>query len=411
MSEQERELSQAEQKLFAQFFARLEAAGIPAVLLRNYGDFPRRIGHDLDLFVRRRDLPRAAGIIRELIAAAGGEVLIVHERDYFLDVRFVVDTSITEAIHLDLYHGAFTWHGLPYLLEEELLAGVRNHGGFQVPHPAHEALNIFYTSVLWGGFFKARYQARIAELLVLTENRAEFDRCTRRAFGSEGAPPFDPAARAAPDKKLVQRYATQLRRAFWRRSLRRQPAATVARLVRYWFAELGTMLFPKGLVVAVIGPDAAQNTALLDGLRERIGELFGQSHLRTLEEPRPSGSWTGLLRRWVACWKNWLRQMRKPKAQVHLILSDSSTGDWWCDPARFGFGRLPGWLLQLAARSVPQPDFTFVLTPAGDDSRYVRWAARGPRHREINAGLSQTAMLDCLESILVSYLRDRERPR
>ena len=103
--------------------------------------------------------------------------------------------------------------------------------------------------------------------------------------------------------------------------------------------------------------------------------------------------------------------MRKLKAQVHLTLSNGSTGDWWCQPVRFGFGKLPGWLLKLAARCVPQPDFTFVLVADSADSRYAIWANGGRRRVAVKSEPSPKAMLDCLESILVSYLRNRERAR
>ena len=395
MSDSDRLLSDAERDLFAKFFAGLEATGIVAVLLRNYEDFPRTIGHDLDVFIRRRDLPQADRLIRKLIAAAGGTVLIVHERDYFLDIRFVVDTSAAEAIHLDLYHGAFTWHGLPYLSEEELLASRGKYAGWLVPHPAHEALNIFFASVLWGGFFKARYQARIAELLAPPENRAEFNRCVQRAFGESGAPPFDLGLPGEPDKKLVRDYAVRLRRALRRQSFRHQPLAAAVRLGRYWRVEFGTFLHPKGLTIAVMGPEPSQNAVVLEGLQERIGELFGQTHRRIFGETTANGSLMKLFRQWLACWTSWPLRMRKPKAQVQLILSNGAAGDWWCQPARHGFGKLPGWLLKLAARCVPQPDFTFVLTTDSADRRYADWVKGGRRRRAVEAGSSQKAMLDC----------------
>src|SRR5487761_2477320 len=108
MTQRGRPLSPAECEFFEAFFRQLSAAGVAAILLRNYADFPEAIGHDLDVFFR--------------------------------------------------------------------LAGARPFKQFQAPRPAHEALNLFLTSLLWGSFFKARYGETIRVLLEPPGEREEFDR-------------------------------------------------------------------------------------------------------------------------------------------------------------------------------------------------------------------------------------------
>lgn len=421
MSDSDRLLSDAERDLFAKFFAGLEAAGIVAVLLRNYEDFPASIGHDLDLFVRRREALAASQIFRALLAAAGGTVLIVHERDYFIDIRFVLNTSAANAIHLDIYHGSFTWHSLHYLTEEKLLAGSLPCQGLLIPRPAHEAFNIFFASILWGGFYKARYQPRIAALLATPVERAEFDCCTLEAFGAAGSPPFDPCSSTLPGKSEVKTYAARLRRAFKRQSFRHAPLQTVIRLARHWRVEFGCLLRPKGLLIAVTGPDDVDKLAAIEGLLQRVGELFTERQVYHLSPEKPSGlaspnrlSASGrLLKEWCKCWWRWPVRGWKKKAQSQLIIFERYTEDWWCNPACYGFGGLPGWWVKLFARTTPQPDFVFLLTPNDGltvSSRYESWAKLGRRRFIVDAAQPEPAILDCLESIVVAYIRAREVP-
>ena len=451
----ERILTLREQQLFVDYLTALQAAPIRYVLLRNYEGFPASVGHDLDLFIPRADVHRAAAIFRDLLAQAGGCAIVVHERDYFTDVRFTVDSPVSAALHLDLFHGSFTWHGLPYLTEQRLLAQASSHGGHPIPRPAHEALNLLFGSILWGGFFKTRYQPRIAELLATPGEREEFDRCVRDAFGATGAPPFDPCSPEHPAKTFVRDYARKLRRAFKLQSLRRAPFTALALLARYWSVEIKAMLHPLGLHLAILGPDGAGKSTLIAGIIARVGELFGERHLHhwrpsvlpdvgvlmgnretsTMPVVDPHGKLphpapVALLRvayYWLDYWLGWLPLILRRKAQVHLVIFDRYADDIWCDPRRYRFA-LPQALLRTVAWLTPRPDFTFVLLAdaallaqrkgeipsdavAEITARYRTLAARGGRCIALDAAEPVETLLDRIETVIVEYLRQRENGR
>ena len=272
-------LTEKEQRLFTEYLGALSSAGIPFVLLRNYEEFPSRIGHDLDLFIPRADCARSSEIFRSLLSAAGGKVLIVNERDYFLDIRFVLDAPVADAIHLDLFHGSFTWHSLHYLSEAELLDRRGAYRGLPVPRPAHEAFNLVFGSILWGGFFKARYRPRIETLLHDDKERLEFDACVLRAFGAAGKLPFDLLAETDPAENTIGKYAKKLRRALKWECFKRAPLGTVKLLLRHWKVELTSLLRPKGYHLAFLGPDGAGKSTVIDGVLKQIGELFGERYI------------------------------------------------------------------------------------------------------------------------------------
>ncbi|HEY2343208.1 MAG TPA: hypothetical protein VGH90_09280, partial [Chthoniobacteraceae bacterium] len=382
-----RRLSTTEQHFFARYLAALEAAGIPCLILRNYDEFPESIGNDLDLFVPRGDLTRAVDLFRETLRTGGGRLFLSNPRDYVFDLRFSMDGTVASVLELDLFHGAFTWHGQPYLESGKLLGdAVKCPNGFRVPRPAHEALNLVLVSLLWGGFFKERYRARIVERLSTSEEREELERCVDWAFGCKLG--FDPCAPVSPSKDEVKAAAVRLRRALMKRSFERDGTKAMARWARHWLAELGTVFRPLGMHIAILGPDGSGKSAAIARARERLGKLFVDTHVHhwrpsilpdlgvlfrkrkrhegPVKDPhgqtphsRPVSLFR-LLYYSLDYWLGYFAQIWKRKAQTHLVLFDRYAADMWCDPRRYRLA-LPDPLLRWVASLAPQPDFTFVL--------------------------------------------------
>lgn len=385
MNKRGRPLSPVERRFFESFFRRLNESRIPHILLRNYEEFPVQIGNDLDTFFRRSDLPTAVDLFHNVLREFDGELLHTHERDYFCAVWFRATQEEPLPLHLDFYHGAFTWHGLPYLSDAELLESSRQLGDFRVPRPAHEALNLFLGSLLWGGFFKSRYAERIQTLLRSEGEKAEFQSLTERMFGKAGRESL--ALLEQPDTNTPT-HASKLRNALRWRSLVRNPIRTIARLIRYWCVELKTLFNPPGIYIAVLGPDGAGKSTVIEALKEELGCFFGetvQHHWRPTALPdlgvllgrrqkaigavsdphahpphSPLASLGRLLYYWLDYWFGYPLRVWKPRAKNHLVVFDRYAPDMWCDPKRYRL-RLPKRVSQLVCALVPQPKFTFVL--------------------------------------------------
>jgi len=448
-----RRLSAQEREFFTRYLASLKAAGIPALLLRNYDEFPEAIGNDLDLFVPRSELSRATGLFTDLLAGMGGELLMQNRREYVLDLRFVFEGGVSQALHLDLYHGAFTWHGQPYLLPEKLLAGAIEHpSGFTVPRPAHEALNMVFASLLWGGFFKARYQPRIEELLAVPLEREEYDRCLAEAFGATTRLGFDPCAPTPPAPELARQAAEKMRRALKRTASQYDRLATLGRSARYWLAEIRTVLRPRGLHVAILGPDGSGKSTAIKSLEATFSRIFVDTHLHhwrpsvlpevgvllrkraprtgTVEKPHeqpphsPAVSLLRLLYYLADYWLGYGPHILKRKAQSHLVIFDRYAADMWCDPRRYRL-KLPTFAIRLLSWFTPRPDFTFVLLADAptlaqrkgelpDEAletlldNYRVLANSGPRCIAIDACRSAAEVTEQMEQVLRAFLLHRE---
>lgn len=414
MTERGRILTTLEKEFFEGFFRRLTNARTASILLRNYAEFPAKMGNDVDIFFRRSDLKRAVGIFQKALSESGGEVIHVHERDYVLAVWFRVGRDEPLTIHLDFYHGAFSWHGLTYLNDDTLLASSRPFQQFRIPRPAHEAANLFLTSLLWGGFFKARYQEQIVKLLTAPDEAAEFDRIIESQFGLAKQFAFVSGLGEKSCDGQMRSYGARLRRTFRSRSFLRNPFAAFFRQSRYWLKEFADVISPPGIHIAILGPDGSGKSTVIAELEKRIGYYFGETvngHLRPALLPDigmllgkraknsgpatdPHGqqphsavaSFIRLIYFWLDYWLGYPLRVWKPRAKNHLVIFDRYSPDLWCDPRRYRL-KLPKSLMKMICRLTPQPDLTFVLI--GDASVIHR------RKAEV--------LLKTLETLLQNY--------
>ncbi len=453
MSSWERPLSSTERRLFEDFFARLDAAGIVTLLLRNYETFPASMGHDLDVFFRRGDVGKAVEIFQAVLRGSGGTVLHLHERDYVLAVWFRAAPGEPLAIHLDFYHGAYTWHSLPYVSEDELVAGRRPCGNFQAARPAHEALNLFLTSVLWGGFYKVRYAPRIAALLQVPAEAREFFRVLEREFAAGSRPPVDLIGGLEPAPEGMRPYARHLRRAFKLRSLLHRPFSTAFRLCRYWLAELGTVVAPPGICLAFLGPDGSGKSTVIQAVKERIEYYFGEVEdrhwrphfLRDLgvllgkrektsgpvSDPHgraPHSTAVSALRffyYWLDYWVGYPLRVWKFRAKNHLVIFDRYAQDMVCDPRRYRL-KLPAGLMKFFCHLVPQPELTFVLLADAVTihqrkgevpletlrellQRYGAAAKRGGRIRAVDCSRTVNEIADEIAAMVLTHLQAKTK--
>jgi len=258
---------------------RLEGADCHPVLIRNYESFPDEIGNDLDVFIVRSSLSRAYSILRSSASAQGGSIVHLHRRGYFVAVWLHFPDAV-HPVHVDLYHGALTWHGLPFLGDEELISRTLPMDGTacnRIPSPPHEAMISCLASILWGGFFKSRYQDHLQRLLSDRSNFEEFSSGLERCFDQWGSQ-LATAVREASAASLVDpAYARKLRLLLFLKSLRSHPLQSSIAWLRHWWEEfLCYLLRLPGLVVEY--DKARWNEADALRLQEILKPYFGATH-------------------------------------------------------------------------------------------------------------------------------------
>jgi thymidylate kinase len=338
----------------------------PYVILRNH-DIHTHLatGGDIDLLVPD---PRHAE--RRLVAELGAP-LFVARRSYVTGLFY-------DWGNIDLLP-SLEWRGAEYLDRNTVLQHREiSPFGLPRPRPAHEALVSWFSSLLWGGFFKTRYRDVIVE--AVRDDGDELAHVLYTAVGKRWAHRlWLSASQGRPEESEL--WAGQLRRAVVRRALARTPLQMITGRLRFYLAEARLHLNPPLPWVAVLGPDGSGKSTLLAGLRDSWPQALGPVHIHHLRPHRlnrhtaatgPVVDPHGQPRRgtvmsvaalifvtldwWVGYW-TWIVRQR---AKHGLVVFDRHLLDVLADPLRYRYGG-PSWVARAACRLVPRPDVTVVL--------------------------------------------------
>jgi hypothetical protein len=287
----------------------LEAAKCCPILLRNYENFPLEIGNDLDVFVIPEKVADAYSILSSSAAAVGGNITHLHRRGYFIAI-WIVFPDCELPVHIDLYHGALTWHGLPFLtdcdlVQESIVAGTVDK--YRIPRPSHEALVSLLASVLWGGFFKSRYLSHISALLSNQDENIHFKTLLLNQFGKYGEILADSIFRNETTKLVNQTFSRKLRRYMFLHCITKRHFSSIRAWIRHWKCE-AACYFKRMPGMVVEYDHSVWNDQVEIELRVLISPFFGDIHVTR-------GSHITLLR---------LLKIRRLRGKNHLVMIQGS---------------------------------------------------------------------------------------
>jgi thymidylate kinase len=405
----------------------------PYVVLRNHDVVAHlATGGDVDLLV-----PDPEHAEQRLVAELGVPAYVAR--------RSYVTGLFYEWGHVDLLP-SLEWRGAKYLdgttvLEER----VRSPSGLPRPRVAHEALVSWFSSLLWGGFFKSRYRDVILE--AVKEDGDELARVLHAAVGKRwGRRLWLCAYQGQPEESEL--WANRLRRALLRRALARTPLQTIAGRLRFYVAEVRLHLNPPLPWLAVLGPDGSGKSTLLAGLREHWPRSLGLVHTHHLRPHRlnrhnaasgpvvdphglpPRGTLTSvaallfvILDWWIGYWTQIVRE----RAKHGFVVFDRHLLDVLVDPLRYRYGG-PSWVARAACRIVPRPDLIVILDapPAVVQARkqevtrseserqclaYRRLAAEVAGAHLVDAAVAPERLLETVTTIMRRQLQDATASR
>jgi hypothetical protein len=258
----------------------LEQAQCHPILLRNYEGFPDEIGNDLDVYVHPSKLKCSFDILKSCAEKQGGSIKHLHRRGYFVAIWLCFPDEV-RPVHVDLYHGALTWHGANYLEDAELINSAETSASeipYKIPAPAHEAMVSCLASILWGGFFKARYQEHVSQLLDSKAQETIFIDHLVRCFGDHGKKLATDVREKRISGLMDQGYARKLRSSLLRKQFGSHPMRFAKALCQHWVEEAFCYFYR--LPGVILEFDASQwSVGEMSKLREELGPYFGETHL------------------------------------------------------------------------------------------------------------------------------------
>lgn len=352
--------------------AALKRENVRYCVLHGWRDLPEGNGGDFDIAIEPRGL---AVVERALERDCGAAIvqLLRHEHTGFFFVAR--DAASDEFVLVDAALD-YRRDGRVYLTGERMLAGAREWNGFQIAAPEVEFAYLLIKKISKLAL-PARQRDRLAELDAELGERAPA--IALELFGDRwGARLTDWIATG--DWSVIAAHGGELRSALRRHAVARDPLNPL----RYWMHELARRWRrwrePAGLMVAVMGPDGAGKSTLIEGLGAALGGAFRRRqtfHLRPAlfrqraegppvtdphgAPPRgllPSIAKIVLYGAEYSC--GYALRLRPALARSTLLIADRYYDDLLIDPRRYRYGG-PPWLARLGRRFAPRPDLWLVL--------------------------------------------------
>lgn len=370
---------------FGELFARLDAAGVQFVVLRNYGGLPDHTENDLDVEVRREDRNRFESALLEYAGDAGFLLFRRVDRPHVTMFKLVRKCGDrVERLLIDVQSSGFSWMGLPYLENAEILSEAREFNGFKVPSRLHEFVSRLLLNMLIGSTVPVKYLPELARQV--SGMRAEIVTFLSDRFEGIDAQTFVGDIEAATVDRL-EPWIGRLKRSLLRTSVRKAPIASMRAFAATVRAELHHYRGRPGVFVVLVGPDGVGKTTVAQTVRNDMRSVFKASRyfhwirdpLGPWREPeQTSGAVRGQVRHAPSSFERTvgssLRILRSAlRANLgyalrivpevfrdRLVIGDRYLYGYLSDPAALRYHGTPE-LVGKVLRFVPHPDLVFVL--------------------------------------------------
>jgi thymidylate kinase len=423
--------------MLEKFFQDLAASNIRYCILHSWQSLPQSVPSDLDMVIDRSDLESVERILR-LQTRARLVQLLHHEASCFYFVLALREEGRTRFALIDVATD-FRRDGRIFFTAQELLADRRQWNGVWIASPRIEFRYLLIKKVL-KGVTPEHQKRRIRELGEELGNEAAAS--ARYLFGEKHGN-FIATCISAGDWPAIEENLPHLRRAVLWQVVRRDPFNPFRYLTSEMRRVWNRCRFPTGLCVAVLGPDGAGKSTLIQALEANLTGAFRRTrsfHLRPMviegkgtnvPVTHPHGQ--PLLPWWRSVLKipyyifdygfGYLSKVWPGLARSTLVLFDRYYEDMLIDPRRYRYGASMT-LVRLARKFVPKPDLLLILSvdeeavlvrkrEVSDDelkrqcSAYRQLASRLPNAVLLNGSLSRDEVaLEATDAIL-EYLQQR----
>lgn len=425
--------------------AALESECKAYCVLSGYDCLPESFDTDIDFMVGADDFARMPRIIEQVARETGTKLFhaVGHElnaRSYTLAFQAGERLVIVQPDST----GDYRHFGLLWLRASELLAARRLHSrGFWIPTPRHE-FAYYLIKKLNKRSLDAGQGLKLHRLYL--EDPVGCDAMIARFWKEPNRGELRRMAATNDWVKMetgLQTFRAELRRNSEESLLRR--AVTSPSHLLHHFERI---VKPTGGCIAIMGPDGAGKSAVIDAIRCQFDSVYnkiklfhlrpkalwrGKTSLQAVTDPHgkpPRGAIISILKVFsliVDYWLGYALKIGPAVRRSQLIIFDRYIYDLLVDSKRVRYGG-PAWLLNFAARVVPRPDLVILLDAPADvlwsrkqevpfeevmrqRDRYCKVAARLPFATTVNAAQPLADVIRDVETTIVEHYERRTAAR
>lgn len=418
--------------LFQAFTSAIEQAGVDYCILAGYDRYPEEIQSDVDFMIRAEDLPRLPSLLAEVgrTTGAGLVQILRHETTAIYFALAVLNGGRTVFLHPDS-SADYRRSGRIWLYADALLARRRRHShGFFVPS-AENAFVYYLIKKLDKGEL-SEFQA--AHLSARFRESPQACRQVLASMFSSASAELIAEAAATESWDSVRRKLGPLRAELHGLAPPEPFGARLSQSFAEVLRRVERVLSPTGLCVAVMGPDGAGKSTVIQRIIEDLAPAFRRTHYQHLrpnlagksrsEKPvtdphgvPPRGLMGSLakLGYFLADYLigYWLK-IRPMLVRSTLVVFDRYYHDILIDARRYRYGA-PAWLARWVSRLVPKPDLWLILDAPAEvlqarkpEVSFEESARQGEAYRGLARELDHAVLIDAslpVEAVLAQTHR------
>ncbi len=355
-------------------FEALQSAGVRYCVLHGWDGLPEVLPSDLDLAVHPEDKRKLPAILARMQECG---FLLVDSHNYEVNAHSFYfcwfDLSDRRCVVLDI---AFEYRadGMLILKADELLNGRRRLGSFWIPDP-RVRLRYLLAKRTVKRQFSPLHQEGISRVTIEVGNESSVE-IAARLFGKD----LGRRVISAVLQGNMASLSSELSKAMVLNSIRREPLTVLRCLAGECLRLWRRVMQPTGIVLAILGPDGAGKSTVIQDMMEREWQEFQfrrvfhwrpqligkRPDMGPLTDPHgtPARGTLGSLVRLagfvVDYWIGYFFLVRPRLVRSGLVIFDRYFDDITVDCKRYRYGG-PDWIPRLLVRLVPRPDLLVVL--------------------------------------------------
>lgn len=361
------------------------------MVFRNFEGLPEKnTSKDVDLLVKREDIPKACKVLCQTMKECGYARMTYDRFQCIWCYSFFKEiVGKCDSIKIDLFYGQ-VWRGIPTVSFNQIYSTAVNYNGFKVPNPVMDAFLLWIKPIMTGGKVKEKYIPQI-----LSYGKTEkFQELIKDTFGYGFQQKVSGLFETKEDILSTKKYKEEMRKISWRKGFIKKPIDGISACFMHYFLEVIRRFHrPKGTVICVLGPDGVGKSTVIDMLKEKatdafirdedkleiihfrpnilpnIKKLLSRNYDESKEEftnphrAKPAGKVSSCIRLAYYWLDYWLGKgmLRKKCINGQIIIFDRYSYDFIVDPRRTRIS-LNSKIIEFFMQKVPTPDKVFVLS-------------------------------------------------